>query len=413
MGAGSFYPKFCRRLGFFDVAVHGDDVYFANAFFSALIRYSLSNQKFDYVCPLPNFGHHGYMQYGPIAYADGKLIIGGRDADSVLIYDCRTNKIVKQIFIDHLYFPGDLSAANFSNIALCNGCAYLLPGRCKTIMRIDLATYDTSYLTDWFKEVDGDIEEGLVNFLNASVTDGDVVILPAWQHNKIIFYNLRDETYTVKTMPKKDMYLSCAEPYKDGLILGLREETDIYLMGKDDSLQRFSPNRDVPGFKAERGYKKIYLDSRAGKAYLAPIDGNMALCFDVRTGNFSKWRDLKTEPEGIFDKFYRLGRNNLLCAHVTEGLAFTYNAFDGMMGILDLEQGDFQSISAALPLEQVDGVAEYERNRYFSKPVVEYPHLDLAEFMDFIISERSEIKGEAKESVSHNYGKLIYKTVME
>ncbi len=414
MGAGQFYPQYCRRLGFFDVAVHGDDVYFANAFFSALIHYSLNSQKFDYVCHLPVFQHHGYMQYGPIAYTDGKLVIGARDADFVLIYDSQRDEIVKQIFLDHAYLPGDLSAANFSNIVLHDGCAYLLPGRCMAIMRIDLATYEVSYLTDWFREVDGDIDEGLVHFLNASVVDGNLVILPTWQHNKIIFYNLQDRKYTVKKMPQEDMYLSCAEPYGESLLLGLREKKDIYLMMKDGSLQCFSPNNDVREFKAERGYKKIYISYNTAKAYLAPIDGNMALCFDLKTGRFSKWRDLKIEPEGVFDEFYRLGKNNLLCAHVSEdGKAFTYNAFDGMMGILDLEKGAFRSIPAELPLNQVGGIAEYERNRYFSKPVIENDNLDIIEFIDFLNSERIEIKKEVKNSRHKICGEVIYNTVMK
>ena len=109
MQDGEFYQKYCRRLGFFDVAVHGDDVYFATTFYSALIRFSLSRQSFEYVCPLPVFQQNGYMQYSSIVYAEGKLIIGGCMADRVVICDCQKQTVVREICLDHALFPSGVN----------------------------------------------------------------------------------------------------------------------------------------------------------------------------------------------------------------------------------------------------------------------------------------------------------------
>lgn len=351
---------------FYDVAVNGDNVWFYNIFFNAIFRVDLKTKKIAAECYFDIADKDKqFMQYMAMAYYDNKLIIAPRNAGDIIIYDLSSKECTK--------IPIDLSGTEnvfnlFSNIRIYKDSAYIFPGRYKAIVKLDLKTYETEYIDDWYKSLGGVDNEDSVTIENVKVCGDNICMMPCWQKNAVIEFNMDTKEHKIHTVPVVEND-GLADIVFDGdnYWISMKLHSDVI---KWDGGTEFSviKNTEFSG-----GFKNILQNEEY--IYCIPLCGDRLFKINKQTNCLECDRTLISEPTEEMREITVINCNVMCCKMLDSERGIIYSTYDGKVIVFNAKTGEYNTF-----LPQIAGDDEKQFKKYFSKILLENVIFENVEF---------------------------------
>lgn len=147
------YPQI-EDVSFLGGYIDDNKIWFSNTFYNGLFYFDLTDKRIQFVCRIESEKIKSRSLFSNIVKIDDKLVLVPDQAESIVIYDIRTNKL-KTIKLDYKYnlycekygkFNKFSCAIPYKNSVFIIGCRWPL------IVILDLKTEKVKYITDCFEK---------------------------------------------------------------------------------------------------------------------------------------------------------------------------------------------------------------------------------------------------------------------
>lgn len=181
-------------MAFFDFVKIDGKIWFYDLYNDAVASLDLETGETCVESFLPvSAEDDSHWRYGCIGLYRDKLILSPRNEKKILIYDMK-KKSFKEILFDISKFENEEIRNLFAGVVIEGDMAYFLPGRYSSIIKLNLVTYELTYLDGWYSYAEPIISDtSKVLFTNVCQTGTDIY-LPFWQGNKVLYFNLKNES---------------------------------------------------------------------------------------------------------------------------------------------------------------------------------------------------------------------------
>ena len=394
----NYFSEKYNRLLFYDIAVHDDIGWFCNRLYSVLFRINLLTGKIDVETILPTESNNDIEQYGPIAYYDEKLIIAPRNGKSILIYDLNY-KHIKRVEFDITGFDDENRYNLFTNIHITSeNIAYIVPGRYYAIIKLDLNTFQITYLNSWYKNIlNMTINADRVFSAYSVLENPNTLKVADWQNSQIIEIDLEnDKTRVFKMLTEggissfsKHEELEIAAYIKIPKIVNINTLEEIEL--------------NVQGMKYDLGIRAIFVCN--DDIYIFPINGNMIVSVSLKNRIQRNFLTLPIKPVEEMKEAAFINNNFLCIKRIKDNLIIASSLYESKIYIFDLEKQTYKIFSNQLDEKSrlliQDKIAEY----YFNIYEVEKEKEELCDWLKAI--KNNKVK-KSKNNEIRNIGKIIY-----
>ncbi len=313
-------------MGFWDVAVNGNDGWICNIFFSALFHINLSTLETDFVTMLPTSEPLGYSRYGLIRYVDGKLVIGPICENKALIYDI-DNDSFKEIPLNDYIEDGKIWP--FLSMEVCDKKVYLTPRESGIVIVIDIENENVKCIDLWKKlginRVNG------MSFNKSALSQGKIYISSFMLDYFIVLDTKTEEVYKVTvadgSFPKVASVIDGDVWFADTKDNSIKLQNNIIIKTvMDDKNVRNS---------FENSYK--YITKCGNNLYLFPLKSKYVIKFDLISNKYEIVLELPTEFE---DEEWAIADNSIKgIRKINEKEVLFYSSYDAKLVKVNMESG--------------------------------------------------------------------------
>lgn len=306
-----------RSLGY---ATVGDDIWFANLYFNALIKQNRKTGKIEIVDSFPKYGLSAIWLYSTVYYVEGCLVFIPNRSEEIVSYHIAEKKFTSVALDPELV--GERKGY-FLNACVAGQYVYLFPTEADCIVRYDVREQKARYLQGGLT--------GLIRRLPASSwcfgqefeTVGGKIYMPFLELGAVAVFDMQSEQIEVRYIGLPE---GCSTiRYIDG---------QFYLSAwKSQKIFRWDAQTDeikiYGGFSEGLAEESAFLWScRMGDEILFfPMTGNTVIAFSVQTGAVREVQRIQNagqEPTGTFFLIEESDNRYVLTADMEDIHSFSY-----------------------------------------------------------------------------------------
>ncbi|MDR1687117.1 MAG: hypothetical protein LBS21_00710 [Clostridiales bacterium] len=188
-----------RKLAFKSTAFDGENYWFANRWYNALIKMNRKSGETQYIGTFPGEAIFQTDLYFGCLYFNGKVYFGPQNAKNIAIYDIEKSqfKTMELRALEELNCQLDRVENNTPRFMFVisddDKYIYLSPTRSyPAIIRINIQSQEAEYITDYLRAID----ERYFKFyeyysFKKCFVDGDILWIPSSKSNAVIKYNMQ------------------------------------------------------------------------------------------------------------------------------------------------------------------------------------------------------------------------------
>lgn len=263
-----------RCLGYAEV---GDDIWFSNLNFNALMKLNKSSGRLQIVDTFPHYEIQRNWLYSTVHYINGQLIFIPCNSEEIAAYDIQSKEYsFTALRQDYLGKEG----GHFLSLYAYGHYLYLFPARARCIVRYDVIDHSVKYLENELREVTVDFPEKTICFSRYEIVD-EKICMPFLELNAVAVFDVRKESLEVKYL---DIPGGCSTiNYVNGkFYLASYERSEIYCWEEDTG--KVKVYDEFPeGFRTG-GEAFLYTYCTGNRLFLFPLLSNMIVSFDFDTG---------------------------------------------------------------------------------------------------------------------------------
>lgn len=396
-----------KQMVFYNIAFEGNNGWFCHVYYNALCRFDVRTNEILLETMIP-CDNTSLQKYGNIFYYEKKLYLSPKNDKRILIYNLET-KTFDEVTLDDRYIPGNECINLLSGIVEYKGWLYFFPGRYQAIVKLNILTQQVLYINGWIEELKSTIiDERKVLFASLCRIDSEI-LLPFWQGNKIMKFDMDDCSYKVIGVGESDNHYAAIT--FDGKFYWLAPKNKIAVYKWDGENEIQIINNFPINFETRYGIR--HLEKTAEGILVFPLCGNMIM--EIKNnGTVKKVFSLKMKPEKpVLD--FQLADNNFLDYSVYNNLLYTYSIFDGFIYCINLKTKELMQFKALLTSNYILEVREELKRKSFEqneRAIKETPTCALDLLLEYVESPRFNHKEIVIESKNGEriYSKLLKKS---
>lgn len=248
--------------------------------FNALMKINIKTNNIELIERFPEEDDFTTALFGDMVHIDGKLVFAPMSASNIVIYEIVSRKFT--------LIPVDEGIANNSKLYKENykffkaviqdrdiyfvGCSF------PAIIRMNVDTYQLTYITEWADVLDGYISDwNDTYFRSVHISKEQEMWMPSCSCNVLIKFSLLEGSFQYFTIGKRENHF-CDIEY-DGKLFWLSSKNGHELISWDPS--KFSIIHTVEGVKEIITSKMFIKDT---ELYLVPWEGSDLKKIDAVTG---------------------------------------------------------------------------------------------------------------------------------
>ena len=391
-------------VGFFDVAVNKNELWFCNVNYNMLFRLDMSSRKLETVIELTDIEKFGLAEeYSALAYYQNKLIIAPKNAKDIILYDI-AQKEIKHILFE-LPKDKEIHSNYFRHVEVYRNVAYLFPGTYPAILKLDLDTYKVSYIDEWYHTWNKQLthqETDKAMFLNFHI-DGTDCYMPCRRVGLEMRFNLQTEKCEMKQLGEFNMQLTDSLHSERTVWYSHMDGNEIYQIV--DGVERCYTCSDC-NCHLEGGYH--FVD--AGKnIYAIPRIGNAFLQINKKTKNINITQETIDQPKEYMKNFTIYKTKYICRQRYDHNKMLFFSNYEGLVIIRDLENGNIDSYETKLSEEQLSAINKLYQEYLLKKSDVIYEDKVSLEAFLTMIDKYNTVEMRIEESVGSKIYKLLIK----
>lgn len=210
-----------NNIAFRDIAIVGNNGWFFNIGYNAIMRLDLNTGEVNVEAFLPFDKWGEFERYSSIDYFNGKLYIAPRKASNICIFSLE-NKEFEFLELDLEKYCDQNTNNMFNTVKAINGNIYFFPGRFHAIVKLNPKNHKVEYIDGWYKDLEQivDIDNDIFIFNRIHENNQGNYIMPCWRLNIAI---------TINVVTGKYEYIDIED---DGAFSDLAEINDTLLYAK-------------------------------------------------------------------------------------------------------------------------------------------------------------------------------------
>lgn len=306
-----------RSLGY--VAV-GDDIWYANLYFNALIKQDRQTGRIEVVDRFPDYSVAEAWLYSAVYYVEGCLIFIPNRSEEIVSYHIVAKKFTSVVLDSKLI--GERKGY-FLNAYVAGQYVYLFPAWADCIVRYDVREQKVKYLQDNLTGLIRRMPASSVCFGQEFATVDGKVYMPFLERNAVAVFDIQSEQVEVRYM---DLPEGCSTiQYADGM---------FYLSAwKTDRIFRWDVQTDeikIYGGVSEsvaKGGAFLRSCRLEDEIIFFPATGNRIIAFSMQTGEIhevQRIQNVDQEPIGTFCLVEEPGHCYVLTADMECIHSFSY-----------------------------------------------------------------------------------------
>lgn len=339
-----FVRKISFYLSFFDICFDDTEGWFPDAYTNTLYKIDLVTNAISVEAAIPTGNDIKDAQYGFSAKWKNLLVLAPRSEDKIAIYNI-VEKIFRTVPLDIEYMKGRKIYNLFSGIHIFQDYAYLIPGRFPAIVRLDLHTFEITYIDSWYKEIRNRImeyEEERVIFARCGCRDENKLLLPCWQGSIVMEFNMETEKTNLIDLFFDDV-LSEMYVNNQKMFIASRAHPVIYKCDMDGNMLEQIELQAL----GETGIS--FLFTYRGKAIAVPVYGNRVIQYDFSIRECQGLIELaEEENENYYVEKIFPHVGILSCFPDDNGNLWMYSAFNDTIVKFNMNTGNVEQMQAVL-----------------------------------------------------------------
>lgn len=337
-----YAQEMSSEVMFYNMFFYDNCGWFCDIYTNALCRVNVDTAEISLETMIPFDGDNRPFQYGFIAGLEDVLILAPRVSTAVMLYNI-TDKEFQRVEIDRQFIEKVGAFNLFSGVEIYDGNAYLIPGRFPGILKLDLSTFEITYLEDWYeplRQTITDFDAGRVIFARCRCRCGNKLYLPSWQNNKLMIFDLETEKYSFWEVPVFGEMLSDLCITNDALWVALRNSNKIVkINGKEETESIVIPELEGTGI--------AFIACCGRRLYIVPAYGNQLMCMNLDTQKCMTVCGLPMEMTNMPAELMIAQTNMLSCVTDLQARIWMYSVFDGKIYRCD-DRGNVETFDAAI-----------------------------------------------------------------
>lgn len=200
-----------REVGFTNFTIVEDDIWFCDVYHNNLLRMQLTTGKICLETVLSPQNVDGKMQYGPLVFVKGKIVMAPRNANNILVY----NIFTKELSCINLKRK-NVRKPLFINGFVHDGKVFFVPGNYSAVIKVDVENMSVEYFEDFYYDLPMSIRKrnGILCNSNALIID-DFFIFPIFDSDILIKIYLDFHGYEIEKLGS-DSYKIMSIVYLNG-----------------------------------------------------------------------------------------------------------------------------------------------------------------------------------------------------
>lgn len=291
-----------RCLGFVEI---GDDIWFANLYFNALVRLNRRTGKIEDLRKFPGYGMEWHWLYATVCHVDEYLVFVPFRSKEIVSYNMQTREFTSASL--NLDMTGK-KERYFADAFEYGKYVYMFPVEAECIVRYDVQRNSVKYLFPGLDTISDILPETAERFaLQFEFVDGKVY-MPFAGFPAVAIFDPEKESLTVKYLPVKG---GCSTiNYHNGFFYMASWKTcNIYrwnhkteeIMVYDEFPQNFLPGEYpfLSGWVMEN------------RIFFLPVEGNMIVSLDMESGQLYEEKKIDNRYKEVWRVFYgkRMGES--------------------------------------------------------------------------------------------------------